>query len=98
MGKIRGSNKRTFLYKLGVALLITCIPFWIIPIIIPFMYLPLQIKASIITGSIVIAELIFWIGAILVGKEVINKIKNYFNPKKWGSKRGSGENGKRKYS
>lgn len=98
MGEIKGSNKRIFLYKLGIALLITCIPFWIIPIIIPFISLSVQIKAAIITGSIITAEVIFWIGAILVGKEVINKIKNYFNPKKWGNKRGSREDGNRKCS
>lgn len=82
MEKDTETTNKTFLFKLGIGLLITCIPFWIIPIIIPFTSLTTQIKAGIAVGSLILAEIIFWVGAVLVGKEMINKIKNYLNPKK----------------
>lgn len=79
MEKDAETKNKTFLFKLGIGLLITCIPFLIIPIIIPFTSLTTQIKAGIVAGSLILAEIIFWVGAVLVGKEMINKIKNYFN-------------------
>lgn len=43
-------------------------------------------KGRIIPGSIIMAEILFWLGALLVGKEVANKFKSYLNPKKWREK------------
>lgn len=52
-----------------------------------------------ITGVLVLAEVLFWIGVLLVGKEVAMKIKGYLSPKKWGKRvekvedvKGSNEN------
>ena len=81
--KETGSLKKKLFYKLGIGLLITSLLVWLIPVITPFTSLPTQIKASIIAGSIIIAEIMFWLGALFVGKEVATKFKSYLNPQKW---------------
>lgn len=76
-------NRKTALYKFGIGLLIFSLTLYLIPVITPFTPLPIKIKAGLMTGSIIIAEASFWIGALLVGKEVASKFKGYLNPKNW---------------
>jgi hypothetical protein len=61
---------------------------WIIPVIAPFTPFSTGVKAGVITGAIVFAEVMFWAGALLVGKEVAAKYKGYLNPKNWKKAKG----------
>ncbi len=70
-------------FKIGMGLLIGSVLIFIVPITVPFSPLAGALKATIITGSIIAAEGMFWIGAVLVGKEVAGKFLGYFNPKNW---------------
>jgi hypothetical protein len=70
-------------YKIGIGLLIVSLLSWLIALIAPFTPLPTRVKAGIITGALIFAEVVFWGGAILVGKEVAAKFKSYLNPKNW---------------
>lgn len=76
-------KNKSFLYKLGIVLLLLSLSLWLVPFIIPFTPLPLKLKAGVITGSLVVAEVIFWIGAVLVGKEAAARFKAYLNPAHW---------------
>jgi hypothetical protein len=40
-------------------------------------------KITLSTISLIIGEVLFGVGGILVGKELFVKYKSYFNPKKW---------------
>jgi len=40
-------------------------------------------KMILSTISLVIGEILFWGGGILLGKELFIKYKSYFNPKNW---------------
>ncbi|WP_330219529.1 transporter suffix domain-containing protein [Peribacillus muralis] len=75
-------------YKIGMAFLIISLLTWIIPVIAPFMPFSAAGKAGVITGAIVFAEVMFWVGALLVGKEVAAKYKSYLNPKNWRKEKG----------
>ncbi|MBD7944757.1 transporter suffix domain-containing protein [Psychrobacillus sp. FSL K6-2684] len=79
----KNKQKKPFLFKLGIVLLILYPIFWGAAAIVPFTSLPTHIKATIIPVCIVIGEIIFLIGAVFVGKEVVNKYKNKLNPKNW---------------
>jgi hypothetical protein len=76
-------KEKSKFYKIGIGLIILSSIFWLIPLIVPFTSLQIKTKAGIITGSLVFAEVMFWIGALLAGKEVAIKFKSYLNPKNW---------------
>ncbi len=40
-------------------------------------------KITISTVSLVVGEVLFWVGGILVGKELFSKYRSFLNPKKW---------------
>ncbi|WP_421920266.1 transporter suffix domain-containing protein [Marinifilum sp.] len=54
------------------------------------MKLDTKSKVTLSTLSLIIGEVLFWGGGILVGKELFIKYKSYFNPKNWW--KGKGEN------
>lgn len=79
----KNTPKKTVLFKLGVVLLMLYPILWVLVAIVPFISLPLAIKATVITTLIVVGEIIFLIGVALVGKEVVTKYKSKLNPKNW---------------
>jgi hypothetical protein len=78
--------KKPLLYKIGMCLIISSAIFWIIPFGIPFLELSGKMKVFSITSSLILAEVFFWLGAIMVGKEVAGKLRRYTNPKNWRKK------------
>src|SRR5690606_13167541 len=76
VASIKKKQQKRIVYKLGIGLLILSLIVYLIPVITPFTPLTTKIKAAIITGSIIIAEIMFWIGALLVGKEAAAKFKS----------------------
>ncbi|HDR4883916.1 transporter suffix domain-containing protein [Paenibacillus jamilae] len=76
-------QKKPLLFKVGIGLLIIYVLLWGSALIIPFTSLSTQVKTVVIPGCIVIGEILFLIGAVFVGKEVVAKYKKYLNPKNW---------------
>ncbi|MFQ6337743.1 transporter suffix domain-containing protein [Bacillus sp. AF62] len=76
-------QKKPLLFKIGIGLLIVYVLLWGSALIIPFTSLSTQVKTIVIPGCIVIGEILFLIGAVFVGKEVVAKYKKYLNPKNW---------------
>ncbi|MGE7727154.1 transporter suffix domain-containing protein [Bacillus cereus] len=76
-------QKKLLLFKIGIGLLIIYVLLWGSALIIPFTSLSTQVKTIVIPGCIVIGEILFLIGAVFVGKEVVAKYKKYLNPKNW---------------
>ncbi len=71
--------------RLGIILIVfSCILFLSLPLI-PF--LEVENKVTITTVTFIIAEITFWSGGILLGKELFSKYKSYLNPKNWFSKK-----------
>ncbi|CAH0236493.1 transporter suffix domain-containing protein [Peribacillus simplex] len=85
--EVKGVKKSRF-YKVGMGFLIISLLTWIIPVVAPFTPFSTGVKAGVITGAIVFAEVMFWAGALLVGKEVAAKYKGYLNPKNWKKEKG----------
>ena len=76
-------KKKNWIIKTGILLIILCIPFFLFIPIIPFLEMDAETKITISTISLIIGEVMFWVGGILVGKELLIKYKSYFNPKNW---------------
>lgn len=75
--------KRNWQLKLGIILIIACIPFFLAIPVVPFLNLENKTKLIISTTLLIIGEVLFWAGGLLVGKELFTKYKSYFNPKNW---------------
>ena len=86
MMAIEKHQKKSIFYKLGLVLLSLAVLGWVIAVIIPFVPFSPVIKAAAISGTVIVAEILFWIGALFVGKEVAAKFKRYLNPKNWRKK------------
>jgi len=76
-------NLRNFQIKLGIFLMIFSGVFFAATFIIPLFNLPTKIKVIASTVSLILMEVVFWSGGLLVGKELFAKYKNKMNPKNW---------------
>ena len=66
--------------KFGLVLIIiSFLPWLIIAVIMPFLPISLAQKAILVPALLVLAEVLFWLGALLVGKEVVQKYRRYLN-------------------
>ncbi len=74
--------------KLGITLMIACIPAFLAIPALPFLDMDAETKIKLGTILLIIGEVLFWSGGLLVGKELFTKYKSYFNPKKWFKKEG----------
>jgi len=79
--------RKTWRIKLGVFLIILSAIAFLSLLVIPFFKFDGKTLVSITTGIIVIGEVLFWTGGLLVGKEIWNKYKSFLNPINWFKKR-----------
>ncbi|MBD2384312.1 transporter suffix domain-containing protein [Cylindrospermum sp. FACHB-282] len=64
--------------KLGLVLIILSFSPWlIVPFVVPFLPISITQKAFLIPVMLVVAELTFWLGLLLVGKEVAQRYRRY---------------------
>jgi hypothetical protein len=75
--------KKTLKFKIGLILVIGCIPFFLAIPVIPFLKLEGGVKITVSTVLLVAGEIMFWSGGLLLGKELFTKYKSYINPKNW---------------
>lgn len=61
--------------------------FFAATLLIPLLDLPTKTKIIAATTSLVLMEIIFWLGGILVGKELFIKYKKQLNPANWVKKK-----------
>ncbi len=69
--------------RLGIVLMIGCIPFYLILPLIPFLGIDNKLKIIASTASVIFGEVAFWTGGFFVGKELFVKYRAYFNPRNW---------------
>ena len=66
--------------RLGLGILAISLLFWALLPAIPFLPLSTGKKAAAGGFVFVIAEVTFWLGAVLAGKEVVQKYQDRLNP------------------
>lgn len=76
-------KKKNLQMKLGIFLMIFSGVFFGATFIIPFFDLPAKTKIILSSASLILMEIIFWSGGLLVGKELFTKYKKQLNPKNW---------------
>lgn len=70
-------------FKTGILLIILASILFISLLAVPFLDISGKTKITITTVIIVLGEITFWSGGILLGKELFSKYKAYFNPTNW---------------
>jgi hypothetical protein len=73
----------TWQFNLGIFLIVLSTLLYASLIVLPFLDIPVSVKLGITPVVIIAGEIIFWIGGILVGKEIIIKYRRFFNPLHW---------------
>lgn len=70
----------------GIGSLILSFAFYGSLLLLPFLPVENVTKAAAVPVLIVLAEVAFWIGGILLGKEVVARYRHVFNPRYWRKK------------
>lgn len=76
-------RKRNWKVRLGIFLMIFSGVFFGLLLVIPFLEFETKTKVKLSTISLVIGEIVFWSGGLLVGRELFVKYKAYINPVNW---------------
>ncbi len=69
--------------KLGIGLILLSGVFFGLMLIFPFMNLENKTKIFLSTSALIVMEVSFWSGGLLVGKELFKRYKSYLNPRHW---------------
>ena len=69
--------------KIGVVLIIMSFILWIFILGAPWLPMSTTVKASIVAILIVLGEIFFWGGTVLVGRDIVKKYVHCINPMRW---------------
>ena len=86
MIKIKWKEK-SWKFKLGIILILVSMIFFILFVVTPFSNIPGSYKITITSILFILAEVLFYLGGFLLGKEVFNKYKAWLNPGNWFKKK-----------
>ncbi|MCF8381731.1 MAG: transporter suffix domain-containing protein [Bacteroidales bacterium] len=77
---------KSWKFRLGLILVIISIVFFGLLVVIPFLSIEKSNKILFTTITLITAEVLFYSGGFLLGKELFTKYKSYLNPKRWFNK------------
>ena len=69
--------------KLGIILIVISFILWIFILGAPWLEMSTILKASMVAILIVLGEVFFWCGTVLVRKDIVKKYMEHFNPIVW---------------
>lgn len=70
-------------FRLGIILISVSVTFFLIIFALPFIPMNLKAKVVLTTTLVVVGEVSFWVGTILIGKEVYKKFMAYLKSGEW---------------
>lgn len=76
-------DKQDWKFKLGLVLVILSTLTFALLLVMPLFDTTDKNKIIYSTVTVIIGEILFWSGGLLLGKQVIDKYKTYLNPKNW---------------
>jgi hypothetical protein len=71
---------------LGLVFFVVSCFFYAVLILVPFLPISAAIKLALAPALVAMGEAAFWIGAAIVGKEVISRYRRFLDPRRWLSK------------
>jgi|WetSurMetagenome_2_1015567.scaffolds.fasta_scaffold297521_2 hypothetical protein len=86
-------EKKKWLFKFGIILISVSVLFFLFLFALPFVTLDIKLKIVLSTALLVVGEVSFWLGTILIGKDVYLKFREKLRLGEWfGKKKGDGSN------
>jgi len=79
--------QKNWKFKTGIALITFSILLFLSLPVVPFLDVTAKSKITISTVVFILAEITFWSGGILLGKELFSKYKALLNPANWFKKK-----------
>lgn len=76
-------EKSSLALKIGMTLIIFSIALYGVIFSLPFVSIHVSTKLTLTPILIIVSEIVFWVGGILAGKEVVNRYRQYLNPCNW---------------
>jgi hypothetical protein len=80
-------SKLNLKVKIGILLMVLSVTMFLFLVVTPFLNLEKNLKIGLSTLWFVLGEVFFWAGALLLGKELVNKYKYQLNPVNWFKKK-----------
>ena len=74
-------------FKIGVVLFVISTITFALLLVVPILDVSFEAKAEIAFALVIVGEVLFWISAYLLGKEIYQKYKSYLNPANWFKKK-----------
>ena len=74
--------------KFGIILILLSGVAFAIMLLIPFLDLENKYKVIGSSSAFIAMEILFWVGGLLVGKELFMKYKGWLNPRNWFGRKG----------
>ena len=79
-------------FRLGIVLILISVTSFLIIFAIPFVSLDTKFKIALTTVLVIVGEVCFWVGTILIGKDVYLKFKAYLKSGAWLEKKKEDKN------
>ncbi len=68
---------------MGMGLIVFSFLLYGVLIALPFALIPVQDKLAISPALVIVSEISFWVGGLIVGKEIVARYKRYLDPRWW---------------
>jgi short-subunit dehydrogenase len=81
--KVTPAQKSTWLRWSGIGLIVLSFLLYGGLLVLPFLPIPTPGKVTLSTVLVILGEASFWVGGLIVGKEVLTRYKQYFDPCYW---------------
>jgi hypothetical protein len=78
--------KAQFQQRLGLYAILFSLGLWGVVAVIPFLSLGITKATILIAVLVVVSELLFWLGILLVGKQLAERYRQQLNPRFWFNK------------
>lgn len=76
-------KEKNWKFKLGIILILFSLIFFALLLVFPFLDIKGSLKITFTSISFILAEVTFYTGGFLLGKEIFKKYKYWFNPINW---------------
>lgn len=86
--QVKNFSNKSRTKKIGVFLVVLSCVLYGGLLLVPFTHYTVSTKAAISSALIILGESSFWLGGLILGKELVTKYRKYINPLHWFKKKG----------